>query len=224
MTGTPPWNPPEGGAVGRRALLPALALAACAGAGREPVPAPPPGVPAAWLVQISWHTEVALPLRREEALARLLAPFLPEAPLVAFGFGARGFFTAREPGLAELSGALLPGPGALLAVPMAAPPTPDTVEDAVPLPLAGAAHEAVAAFLLGEFERDAAGRPRPIRPGFRPGAWFFEARRRYALPYTSNTWAVEALAAGGLPLDPSGVMTAGAAMREARRAARRLMA
>lgn len=208
--------------IARRVVLGALLPAGCARDTGPPAPAPPPGAPALWLVQFGWHTEVALALQPGDALARLLAPWLPPAPLTGFGFGARGYFTEAEPGLADLSRATLPGPGAVIAAPLPIPPGPGMAEAWVALPATEAARAALAGFLLGEIARDTEGRALPIGPAYRPGAHFFEARRRYALPYTSNTWAVEALAAAGLPLDPTGVMTAGAAMREARRAARLL--
>jgi hypothetical protein len=181
----------------RRALLAAAGLAGCA---TPPRPAGPlPGPPSAFvlLAEFAWHTEVLMPGAGPGWLS--------------WGFGARDFFTSPDPGLPEFLAALTPGPAAIVVTPRA---TPDRI---VALPVGAEALAAIHSFLESELSRDAAGRPVPIAPGFSPGGMFYEARRRYSLAYTCNSWTMDALAAGGIPVRVRGVLTAADAMAEARR-------
>jgi hypothetical protein len=47
------------------------------------------------------------------------------------------------------------------------------------------------------------------RAGLYPDSRFYPATGRFALWNTSNTWVAAALAAGGFPISPSFVITAG---------------
>ena len=153
-----------------------------------------------WLADHGWHTEVVVP---DE-----------EAGMRSWGFGARDFFTAAESGLAEFLAALLPGPAAIVAAPTRRPTA------AVALPVTRAGLEGVRRFLAAEIARDADGTPLVLGPAFRPGSVFYGAVRPYSLAYTCNSWTMDALVAGGLPVHSRGTLTARDAMAEARRAAR----
>jgi hypothetical protein len=225
----------EGASVrpGRRAVLrlsgaaAAGALAACAGGEQmssgvppEPPPGPPPDGALVWLHKASFHhAEVVLPAEPGDSLAGAIAPWVPAAPLLACGFGEWHFFTTPEVGLLDAVKAMTPGPAAILAAPKAAPPP---AADAVALPVGPAGLEALRRFVAADLRRDAEGRPVPITTALRPGGWFFAAGRRYSLGYTCNTWAVHALEAAGLPVRPQGILFAGGAMAEARRARSRI--
>ena len=91
---------------------------------------------------------------------------------------------------------------------------------AVALPVTRAGLEGVRRFLAAEIARDAAGEAIVLGPAFRPGSVFYAAVRPYSLAYTCNSWTMDALAAGGLPVRSRGTLTARDAMEEARRAAR----
>lgn len=132
-----------------------LALAGCASERPDP-PAAMRGPVAGWvtLADHGWHTEVLMP----SATARLMS----------WGFGARGFFTAANPGFYDLLAALTPGPAAILATPREPPP------GAVVLPVSTAALAAIRGFLGSEVARDTEARPRTISPGFRAGTPFKE--------------------------------------------------
>jgi hypothetical protein len=133
---------------------------------------------------------------------------------MSWGFGARDFFTSASPGLREFLAALTPGPAAIVAAPHAEP------EDLVAIPVGTAALEAIRGFLADEVARDGNGHPRRLQGGSRAGATYYEARRFYSLAYTCNSWTMDVLAAGGIPVRSRGILTAADAMAEARRALR----
>ena len=58
---------------------------------------------------------------------------------------------------------------------------------------------------------------RPVQPGFTPGSLFYPAVERYSLVRTCNTWVVDRLREGGVPL-PGGILTSAATMTALRRA------
>ncbi|MCU0946257.1 MAG: DUF2459 domain-containing protein, partial [Rubritepida sp.] len=69
--------------------------------------------------------------------------------------------------------------------------------------------------LAAAFARDAAGAiAPPIEPPAR-GRAFFAARDAYTLAWNCNRWTAEALAAARLPVEPAGVVTRAAVMRQA---------
>jgi hypothetical protein len=203
--------------VPARRALPALLLAGCAAA---PVAAPVavprgrcrPGAEL-WAFGADWHTELALPTPGG-ALAPISA-WAPGARVIMVGFGKRDFFMAEPPGLAEWLAAPLPGPAVLRVTALAGPPAPGPDREVVPLGLDAAGRAGLAAFLAAAFARDAAGAiAPPIEPPAR-GRAFFAARDAYTLAWNCNRWTAEALAAAGLPVEPAGVVTRAAVMRQA---------
>lgn len=203
--------------VHRRALLAAALLPGCASLHQPQVTdcaLDPRGLPA-WLVAISWHSDVALPLDALQGpMLGALAARLPGAHTVMFGFGKRSFITSPEPSLGEWLRGPLPGPAAIQVTPLSAPP-----EQAVPgrevaaLPMAPATRARLAAFLADAFAGEA---PIPIRVDAIPHALFFEARETYTLENNCNAWTARALASAGLPFSPMGVTWPDAVMRQAR--------
>jgi hypothetical protein len=153
------------------------------------------------LVDEGWHTEVLVPEPE------------PGAGWTSWGFGARDFITAARPGLGEFLRALTPGPAAIVATPREPRP------GAVALPVGATGLATIRRFLAGELERDGEGMPLAIEPGFAAPGRFYAARRLYSLAYTCNSWTMDVLAAGGIPVRSRGTLTAADAMAEARRAA-----
>jgi hypothetical protein len=72
--------------------------------------------------------------------------------------------------------------------------------------------EALTRLVSEEYERDDAGRPLRLGRGLYGASWFYAARGRYSLSNTCNTWVARALRTAGLPVNPSGVITAGGVM------------
>lgn len=65
------------------------------------------------------------------------------------------------------------------------------------------------AYLGATFARPEAGKAAPSRPGLFHNSRFYNATGNFSLLHTCNTWVAEALAAANLPIEPSGVITAG---------------
>ncbi|HEV7457951.1 MAG TPA: DUF2459 domain-containing protein [Roseococcus sp.] len=202
--------------VPRRALLAAALLPGCAG--HQPAATgcalDVNGLPA-WVVAISWHSDIALPLEALEGpMLGALAARLPGAHSVMFGFGKRSFITSPEPSLAEWLRGPLPGPAALQVTPLRRPPGEALPgREVVGLPMAPARRARLAAFIADAFAGEA---PLPIRADAIPHALFFEARETYTLANNCNAWTARALAAAGLPFSPTGVTWPDAVMRQAR--------
>lgn len=202
--------------VPRRALLAAALLPGCAGG--QPAlggcALDANGLPA-WVVAISWHSDIALPLDALQGpLLGPLAAGLAGAHSVMFGFGKRSFVTSPEPSLAEWLRGPIPGPAAIQVTGLRRPP-PEALpgREVVAIPLAPARRARLVAFLAEAFAGDA---PIPIRAEAIEGSLFYEARETYTLANNCNAWTARALAAAGLPFSPLGVTWPDAVMRQAR--------
>lgn len=135
---------------------------------------------------------------------------------VLVGFGARGWYMAEAPGSWDGVQAVLGGPGVVLVRPSPAPV--EAVFDparTVALAVAPEGTAGLRAFLA----RMLAPAPLRLADGSSPGSAFYATATRYGPAYTCNAWVVDALRAAGLPVSPRGVVTAGQAMRQARRVA-----
>jgi hypothetical protein len=138
--------------------------------------------------------------------------------MLLFGFGARDYMEAAEPGSADLLRAALPGPGALQVSGISEPPQAVFgTDNVVALRLSPAGAARVEATIAASFARTRTGAP--IRLATTAAGQLYAARSDYALDHTCNTWAIAVLAAGGVPVSPTGVVLAGQAMAEARAAA-----
>ncbi|WP_191085299.1 DUF2459 domain-containing protein [Roseococcus microcysteis] len=201
----------------RRAVLAASLLPGCASLHQPQVTScalDPGGLPA-WVVAISWHSDVALPMEALQGpVLGALAARLPDAHTVMFGFGKRSFITSPEPSLGEWLRGPLPGPAALQVTPLRAPPGQAVPgRDISALPMAPATRARLAAFIADAFAGQA---PIPIRVDALPHLLFFEARETYTLENNCNAWTARALASAGLPFSPTGVTWPDAVMRQAR--------
>ncbi len=150
-------------------------------------------------------------------IAALAARF-PGAAVLAFGFGDRAFVLARHEEIGVAIGALLPSPGLILVTALK-----DSLEAAygaryvvVLLHVSPAALDSIAWFIWYSLATKCGRRPPPYGPGPCSGSLFYASSVRYDGFYTCNTWAAEALGAGGLPIQAAGVLFAFEVMREAR--------
>jgi uncharacterized protein (TIGR02117 family) len=206
----------RGGAL----LLSLLVLAAgCVAALPPPAAAPPgEGDVTLWVVDHGWHTAIVV---RRDDVDRARWPEvddLPRAELVEVAWGDREFYMAT-PATAwmAITAAFGSGASVLHVVALDGPvakafPASARVERRVPR----AGLDALGRFLSDTYERDAAGRAVRLGPGLYGASAFYAARGRYSLANTCNTWVARALQTAGLPVDPSGVVTAGAVMRQLR--------
>ena len=202
--------------------LPGLAallwLAACAPVVRS---APPDGEPTTHRVYVArngWHTSIVV-ARRDLPSGRVPeAADLPAADFLEFGWGDREYFPAENPTIGmTLSAALIPTPSVVHLVGLARPPQPARPETEVLIvPVSGPGLDRLTARLDAAFERPPGGRAAPITPRFEPHRRFYPARGSFHLFNTCNTWVARKLAAAGLALSSSGVITASELMRRLR--------
>jgi uncharacterized protein (TIGR02117 family) len=194
------------------AILAALVFSWSPADGAAAMPAAP--VPArgdiVYVIAESWHTELALPVAEiSGALAPLMAAF-PGAPYLIFGWGARDYYMARNPGLGDLLRAAVPGPAVMLVIPLGVRPTaylgPGNAW-AIPLSREGAAD--LPQFLWDSVAKNRVGIPLRVGDGPYPRSVFYAAKGTYDASNTCNTWTAEALHAAGLPVTAAGVVFAG---------------
>ena len=205
------------------ASLPMLAgLAACA-----TTPAPPP-LPAPMsghdgrrvhLVRQSWHTGLVI-----ERAALLAAGTLPETadfpglPCLELGWGDRAYYMSSDPTVWLTLHAALAPTSAVLHIEPRACPAGSAARERLAMDFSPGGFTALALAISETVDRRSAPVAKPIARGRAPGARFYEARGSFHLFNTCNTWVARVLAAGGLPIDPDGVVTAGDLRRRARAA------
>jgi uncharacterized protein (TIGR02117 family) len=185
----------------------ALTIARCA-----PRPAPTyvgtvPRTETIYVIRGGWHTELALPTSTIRGRLAALTLGFATARYLVFGWGARGYYMARHPGLGDLLRALVPGPAVLLVIPLQISPAAFAgTANAFAIPVAPAAVQRLSEFLWSYLAKDAEGAPRRIGTGPYPGSVFYAATGTFDLGHTCNTWTAEALAAAGLPVSAAGVV------------------
>ena len=198
--------------LGAGALLAAIALflAACAAAPVAPAALPGPRTEPLYVIARGWHTEIVLPAGALEPPLASLQPVASGVRFLVFGWGARDYYMAPDPGLADALRASAPGPAVMLVIPLAVSPDdfagPGNV---VPLRVTREGMARLAQFLWDSLAKDEAGNPRRVGAGLYPQSAFFAASGTYDLGHTCNTWTAEALAAAGLPVSAAGVIFAG---------------
>jgi uncharacterized protein (TIGR02117 family) len=157
-----------------------------------------------------WHTELALPTAAISGRLAALKRGFTGARYLVFGWGARGYYMARHPGLGDLLRAALPGPAVLLVIPLHASPAAFAgAANTLAVPISRGGARRLSQFLWGYLAKDAAGRPRRIGAGPYPGSVFYASTGTFDLVHTCNTWTAEALHAAGVPISATGVVSAG---------------
>jgi uncharacterized protein (TIGR02117 family) len=172
-----------------------------------------------WVLDHGWHTAIVV---RRADVDRALWPEVDDVPTATFveiAWGDREFYMAT-PATAwmAITAALRAGEGVLHVVGLSAPiaavfPQSEIVE----LRVSRRGFDALMRFVAGEHERDAGGRSTRLQRGLYGPSWFYAARSTYSLFNTCNTWVARALQSAGLPVSPSGVITAGGVMLQVRR-------
>jgi len=181
-------------------ILPLASLVACTQL------APPPSelieeprTEAITVLRGGWHTELALPARLIDSPLAALKSEFPGARTLVFGWGARDYYMARNPGFAEAMRALSPGPAVMLV--MALPGAPAPSENAFVVYLSHQGVARLSHWLWNELAKDGAGQPHRIAAGPSPQSLFYAATGSYDASHTCNTWTAEALRIAGLPID-----------------------
>ena len=159
---------------------------------------------AIYVLRGGWHTELALPLQLIDSPLSGLKSDFPGARYLVFGWGARDYYMAQNPGIAEATRALSPGPAVMLV--MALPSAPSENAFVVFVSRQGVAR--LSRWLWNELAKDAAGQAQRIAAGPYPQSVFYAATGSYDASHTCNTWTAEALRVAGLPVNAAGIIFA----------------
>lgn len=200
-----------------RAWLRLAALAplvvGCAARPLKSAISPAPGQDVVYVLAGGWHTEIALPRPGISRPLGTLDPAFATARYVVFGWGARDYYMAPDPGLADVLRAMLPGPAVMLVIPLAVTPAVFAgATNTVAMALTRDGAQQLSRYLWDTLARTANGAPRRLGAGpFRESA-FYAATGTYDLARTCNTWTAAALAAAGLDVSAAGVVFASQVM------------
>jgi uncharacterized protein (TIGR02117 family) len=141
-------------------------------------------------------------------LADLKAEF-PGAGYLVFGWGARDYYMARNPGIGDILRAVASGRAVMLVIPLKmAPEAFFGVSNAVVIHVSPAGIERLSQLLWNYLATDEEGAPRRIGAGLYPESVFYASTGTYNLSHTCNTWTAEALRVTGLPVSATGVVFA----------------
>jgi uncharacterized protein (TIGR02117 family) len=160
-----------------------------------------------YVVAGGWHTELALPMSAIGGPLVALKPSFANAKYLVFGWGARDYYMARDPGLDDLLRAAVPGPAVMLVIPLQVSPEMFAGPGktfAVTASRAGAAR--LWQFLWDYLAKGTEGGLQRIGAGPHPGSVFYASSGTFDLTHTCNTWTAEALRAAGLPVSSAGVV------------------
>ena len=162
-----------------------------------------------YVVAGGWHTELALPIWAIGGPLAVLKPGFAKARYLVFGWGARDYYMARDPGLGDLLRAVVPGPAVLLVIPLeSSPETFAGAANTYPVPVSRGGAEHLSRFLWAYLTKDAAGAPRRVGAGPYSGSVFYASGGTFDLAHTCNTWTAEGLRAAGAAVNPAGVIYA----------------
>ena len=157
-----------------------------------------------------WHTELGLPLDALSGPLATLKPEFPGARYLVFGWGARDYYMAQNPGIGDLLRAVASGPAAMLVIPLEISPEAFFgASNVFALPASRDGTQSLATFLWDYLVLGREGTPRRVGTGPYPQSVFFASTGTYNIGHTCNTWTAEALAVAGLPVNAAGVVFAG---------------
>ncbi|HXV25169.1 MAG TPA: DUF2459 domain-containing protein [Alphaproteobacteria bacterium] len=185
-------------------------LAACATA--PPSGSTPTGsanrVHLIYVINHGWHTGIAIARNGLPAGQVPEAADFPGARFLEFGWGDRDFYIASRPTfLMALDAALTPSAAVMHIVGFVETPQKLYRErEVLAVALSSMELELMIAQIDAEFDRSTGGQPVAIAGD--SVSRFYPAHGQFHLFNTCNTWVARMLAAAGLPLSPSGVVTA----------------
>jgi Protein of unknown function (DUF2459) len=196
----------------RRSTPPALAQAAAAS-----------NTTTVYLARRKWHIDVGFAAADLEAPLSSLTREFPGASYLFFGFGDRHYLLAKNKSAPNMLGALWPGAGILLVTALkGAPAQAFGASQVIEIRVPSADAQRVQMFIWDSLSGGTTDRSSTVTPyanGPYAGSLYYSALPRYSALHTCNTWAAQALQAGGLGVPTKGVIFAGRLWRRARRLA-----
>jgi len=199
----------------RRILTACLAVAVLQMlVGCQPAPRParqelPKADVIAYVIGDGWHTDIALSVSAITGPLQAVTHDFPTARYLRFGWGQRTWYMAGQHTTGDALRALFPAPAAMLVTPLdnVASSTPNGSQ-AFALPDHGRGAPGVD-YIWAAFEQPIKGIPGRFGFDRDPGGIFYAANGTYSGTYTCNTWTADALRAGGIPVNSTGVIFAG---------------
>jgi uncharacterized protein (TIGR02117 family) len=162
-----------------------------------------------YVISGGWHTELGLPLVEISGPLAGLKPEFPSAQYLVFGWGARDYYMARNPGVADILRALAPGPAVMLLIPLQMRPEAFFGASNVSvIRVSRDGIERLSEFLWNYLSPNKEGPLRRIGTGPYPQSAFYASTGTYNLGHTCNTWTAEVLHVVGLPVNAAGVVFA----------------
>ncbi len=170
-----------------------------------------------YLIVGGWHTELAIGSQLISGPLATLKSGFPNAKYFVFGWGARDYYMAQNPGIKELLQAVAPGPAVMLVIPLEVSPEifAGAVETFI-LPISQDGAQRLSEFLWNDLGKDQEGTPRRIGPGPFPQSTFYASSKTYDFTHTCNTWTAAALRVAGLPVSEAGVIFSGQVLDQVR--------
>jgi hypothetical protein len=192
-------------------------LSGCAGSQPVPVPEAQTGQVVVAVIERDWHTEIGVLSSGVSGPLSKLHPLSAGGKYVVFGFGDRAYFSDHDAGAGKAFAALFPGPSAVQLATFDALPEDET-HIVVRIHLSQEALDRIVAFVWDSLDKGDAETPWRVSEYGQQNV-FYAGRLRYDSIYNCNAWTADALRAGGLPFDPSGIMFASEVMEQARKIA-----
>ena len=163
-----------------------------------------------YVIAGGWHTELGLPVAALSGPMTALKTDFPSARYLVFGWGARDYYMAQDPGIRDLLRAAASGPAVMLVIPLEISTEAFFgAANVFVLPAPPEGIQRLAQFLWDYLAVDKEGPPRRIGLGPYPQSVFYASAGNYSLGHTCNTWTAEALQVAGLPVSAAGVVFAG---------------
>jgi uncharacterized protein (TIGR02117 family) len=162
-----------------------------------------------YVISGGWHTELGLPTEEIGGPLAALKSEFPSARYLVFGWGARDYYMARNPDMADMLPALAPGPAVMLIIPLKMPPeTFFGASNTLIVHVSRDGSERLSELLWSFLAANDQVAPHRIGAGLFPESVFYTSTGTYNLSHTCNTWTAEALRVAGLPVSTAGVVFA----------------
>ena len=198
------------------ALLGGASAAGAAAWARPSVAAP--ACRTVYVLRHEWHAGIVFARRDVGAAHGLDTPDLLAREWLEFGWGDADFYQDRDAGvLLGLKAIFLPNDSVMHVHGFdGAPERAFPKNEMLVLRISPDGYTRLLAYVRASFKRDAEDGVRRLGPGLYGLSYFYEGEGTYHAFRTCNTWVAEALAAGGFPVEPSGMVTVGQLMDELR--------